>query len=70
MINRRDFTKATLASALLAGTAGRALAALGPIDVGKVRTDIDAKSNKKLQIATVVKVDGIAWFDRMREGIK
>lgn len=70
MLNRRDFTKATLAAALLAGTARGALSALGPIDVSKVRTDIDAKTNKKLQIATVVKVDGIAWFDRMREGIK
>ena len=70
MLNRRDFTKATLAAALLAGTAGRAFSALGPIDVSKVRTDINAAGNKKLQIATVVKVDGIAWFDRMREGIK
>lgn len=74
MLNRRRFTQASLAASLLAGTAGRALAApdvpLGPLDVSKVRGDINAKSNKKLQIATVVKVDGIAWFDRMREGIK
>ena len=70
MMNRREFGKMTLAAALLAGTATGASAALGPLDVSKVRTDIFAKGNKKLQIATVVKVDGIAWFDRMREGIK
>jgi simple sugar transport system substrate-binding protein len=70
MLNRRQFGQVTLAAALLAGTARRSFAALGPIDVSKVRTDIGAAGNKKLQIATVVKVDGIAWFDRMREGIK
>jgi len=29
-----------------------------------------AEKDKKYTIATVVKVDGIAWFDRMREGVK
>ena len=70
MLSRRQFGQMTLASALLAGTARGAAAALGPIDVSKVRTDIAAAGGKKLQIATVVKVDGIAWFDRMRDGIK
>jgi simple sugar transport system substrate-binding protein len=67
MLNRRQFTTLTLAATLLANTAQ---AALGPIDVSKVRTDINAAAGKKLSIATVVKVDGIAWFERMREGVK
>lgn len=57
------------AVALLGGP--RALAASdGPVDASKVPTDITAKAaGKKYQIATVVKVDGIAWFDRMRQGV-
>ncbi len=70
MLNRRQFGFATMATALLAGTGGLAHAALGPVDVSKVRSDIFAKAGKKLTMATVVKVDGIAWFDRMRVGIK
>jgi simple sugar transport system substrate-binding protein len=70
MINRRQFTTMTLAGALLAGTARSSHAALGPVDVSKVRADINAAGGKKLSMATVVKVDGIAWFDRMREGVK
>lgn len=31
---------------------------------------ITTKDDKKYTIATVVKVDGIAWFDRMRDGIE
>ncbi len=43
----------------------------GEIDTSKVRKDITADaSGKEYTIATVVKVDGIAWFDRMREGVK
>ena len=43
----------------------------GPVDTAKVRKDITATAaKKKFTIATVVKVDGIAWFDRMREGVK
>jgi simple sugar transport system substrate-binding protein len=45
-----------------------AAAAGGPLDTSKVRADIKA-TGKHYSIATVVKVDGIAWFDRMREGI-
>jgi simple sugar transport system substrate-binding protein len=43
----------------------------GPLDTSKVRTTLTTKaSGKTYSIATVVKVDGIAWFDRMREGVK
>jgi simple sugar transport system substrate-binding protein len=41
------------------------------VDVSKVNSDLIAtKDGKKYTIATVVKVDGIAWFDRMRAGIE
>jgi simple sugar transport system substrate-binding protein len=50
---------------------GVARAASGPVDTAKVRKDITATAaKKKFSIATVVKVDGIAWFDRMRDGVK
>ena len=43
----------------------------GPVDVSKVSKDISSTATKKkFVIATVVKVDGIAWFDRMRVGVK
>ena len=43
----------------------------GPLDTSKVRKDITSDaSGKEYTIATVVKVDGIAWFDRMRDGVK
>jgi simple sugar transport system substrate-binding protein len=43
----------------------------GPVDVSQVRKDITtAATRKKYTIATVVKVDGIAWFDRMRLGVR
>jgi simple sugar transport system substrate-binding protein len=45
--------------------------AAGVVDSSKVRTDIKTSATgKKFTIATVVKVDGIAWFDRMRDGVK
>lgn len=72
MISRRHLN--TLSLAALAGAslgAPRAFAASGPVDVAKVPSDITAKAvGKKFSMATVVKVDGIAWFDRMREGVK
>ncbi|MFT3688438.1 autoinducer 2 ABC transporter substrate-binding protein [Paenirhodobacter sp.] len=41
------------------------------VDVSKVNSDLIAtKDDKKYTIATVVKVDGIAWFDRMRAGVE
>lgn len=43
----------------------------GPVDISQVRSDISkSATGKKYSIATVVKVDGIAWFDRMRDGVK
>ena len=46
-------------------------AAAGVVDTSKVRTDITTDAaGKKFTIATVVKVDGIAWFDRMRAGVE
>ena len=43
----------------------------GPLDTSKVTKDIRVSATgKTYTIATVVKVDGIAWFDRMREGVK
>ncbi|MFD1881947.1 autoinducer 2 ABC transporter substrate-binding protein [Paracoccus pacificus] len=59
---------------LYAGLLGLATAtaamAEGPVDVSKVNKDlITTADGKTYTIATVVKVDGIAWFDRMREGV-
>lgn len=50
---------------------GQAFAASnGPVDTTGVRKDITERAaGKRFVIATVVKVDGIAWFDRMREGV-
>ncbi|MBS9476406.1 autoinducer 2 ABC transporter substrate-binding protein [Ancylobacter radicis] len=43
----------------------------GVVDTSQVRKDITAAATgKKFSIATVVKVDGIAWFDRMGDGVK
>ena len=68
MLTRRGFA----AGAALLPLAGAARAqAAGPVDAGKVSPDIRQKAaGKKWQIATVVKVDGIAWFDRMRAGVE
>lgn len=45
--------------------------AAGVVDVSQARKDISADAaGKAFSIATVVKVDGIAWFDRMRDGVK
>jgi simple sugar transport system substrate-binding protein len=41
------------------------------IDTSKVRKDIAASATgHKYSIATVVSIDGVAWFDRMRVGVK
>nr|WP_175584948.1 autoinducer 2 ABC transporter substrate-binding protein [Phyllobacterium pellucidum] len=43
----------------------------GPIDTSKVKKEyVTSASGKTYSIATVVKVDGIAWFDRMRAGVE
>ena len=66
-ITRRGFA----AGAAVLPWAGTARAqASGPVDASKVSRDIrQAAAGKKWQVATVVKVDGIAWFDRMRAGV-
>jgi simple sugar transport system substrate-binding protein len=60
-----------MAATMLAGPVvmSSAHAADGPLDTSAVSKDVKA-SAKHYTIATVVKVDGIAWFDRMRDGIK
>ncbi len=70
-LTRRGFVAATAITAIggdLAATS--AFAATPAVDASKVPTSISAKATKKYSIATVVKVDGIAWFDRMRVGVK
>ncbi|MDX7951040.1 autoinducer 2 ABC transporter substrate-binding protein [Lichenihabitans sp. Uapishka_5] len=58
-----------LVLSLAAAPLGTALAA-GPLDTSKVPKGLTTKeTGKTYTIATVVKVDGIAWFDRMREGV-
>jgi simple sugar transport system substrate-binding protein len=71
-------TKRTLgvgvASGALASVAARAQqqgGAAGPVDAGRVSPEIRQRAaGKKYTMATVVKVDGIAWFDRMRAGVQ
>jgi len=71
IITRRHFSGLTLATALSGALGYPAFAGSGPVDTSKVSKDITAQAvGKKFSMATVVKVDGIAWFDRMREGVK
>jgi simple sugar transport system substrate-binding protein len=59
----------TAASVALSLAASSALAQV--VDTTNVNEDLIAtKDDKKYTIATVVKVDGIAWFDRMRDGVE
>ncbi len=68
-ITRRHFS--LLASAGAAAlTTGITPAFAAAVDTAGVPKTIAAKATKKYSIATVVKVDGIAWFDRMRVGVK
>ena len=61
------FSSILVAAALVAAPA----LAEGPVDTSQVRKDIyKSETGKEYSIATVVKVDGIAWFDRMRDGVK
>ncbi len=62
---------------LIAAFVGATLAATavayaeGPVDSANVSDSLTAEaSGKQYRIATVVKVDGIAWFERMREGVQ
>ncbi|MGI4747505.1 MAG: autoinducer 2 ABC transporter substrate-binding protein [Janthinobacterium lividum] len=72
-VTRRNFSLMATAGvgALVAG-AGFAQPAFAAeaVDAAAVPKDITAKATKKYSIATVVKLDGIAWFDRMRVGVK
>src|SRR5947209_7889128 len=68
-------TRRSLGALIAAGLATASLirtarAGAPAVDASKVAKDISAKATKKYSIATVVKVDGIAWFDRMREGVR
>jgi len=70
-----EFNRRTLGTLMLGGIAaagaGHAARAQGAaVDASKVSPGISANAGKKYSIATVVKVDGIAWFDRMRAGVK
>ncbi|MCS4244169.1 simple sugar transport system substrate-binding protein [Rhizobium sp. BIGb0125] len=57
--------------ALAASLSASAVFAQSAVDTSKVNKElITSASGKKYTIATVVKVDGIAWFDRMREGVE
>ncbi|MFC5586986.1 hypothetical protein ACFPOD_17870 [Nitratireductor kimnyeongensis] len=41
------------------------------MDTSKLNNELIAtKDDEKYTIATVVKVDSIAWFDRMRDGVE
>lgn len=65
----KPFLLAALFSIVGASLAGDS--SNGPVDASQVRKDLTvAATGKKYTIATVVKVDGIAWFDRMRLGVK
>jgi simple sugar transport system substrate-binding protein len=69
-LNRRQFSALTLGAVLAGAGARSARAAASPVDVAHVAKTITAQAvGKKFTMATVVKVDGIAWFDRMREGV-
>lgn len=62
----KHFLAATFLGVMAAGGAY----AEGPVDVTNVNKElITSAEGKTYTIATVVKVDGIAWFDRMREGV-
>lgn len=62
----KHFLAATFLGVIAAGGAY----AEGPVDVTNVNKElITSAEGKTYTIATVVKVDGIAWFDRMREGV-
>ncbi|QRZ16193.1 autoinducer 2 ABC transporter substrate-binding protein (plasmid) [Paracoccus methylovorus] len=62
--------KSLIASAALALSVLASPVMAQVVDVSNVNQDLIAtKDDKKYTIATVVKVDGIAWFDRMRDGV-
>ncbi|MRX51912.1 substrate-binding domain-containing protein [Paracoccus sp. S-4012] len=63
--------KHTVAAAFAGLLTTTAALAQEAVDVSNVNTAlIETADGKTYTLATVVKVDGIAWFDRMREGIE
>src|SRR6478609_2323616 len=70
--NGRKAMRNLIAAAIFGLAAAVATTAFadGPVDSSKVRKDLTAATvGKTYKIATVVKVDGIAWFERMRDGV-
>lgn len=58
-------------SLVMAGLLSTGVAAEPAVDASKVRKDITADAaGRKFSIATVVSIDGVAWFDRMRVGVE
>nr|WP_321985389.1 autoinducer 2 ABC transporter substrate-binding protein [uncultured Lichenicoccus sp.] len=69
--SRRQFSSLTAATLAAGWIVPRTAWADTPaVATAGVPKTITAKATKKYSIATVVKVDGIAWFDRMRVGVK
>lgn len=66
---KRLFLSLAMAALL---SVGAAVADTGQaVDASKVRKDITAEAvGRKFSIATVVSIDGVAWFDRMRVGVE
>lgn len=63
--------KILISTALAMSVAASQAFAAGVVDTSALNKDlISSAQNKKYTIATVVKVDGIAWFDRMRDGVE
>ncbi|WP_323016799.1 autoinducer 2 ABC transporter substrate-binding protein [Castellaniella sp.] len=63
--------KILISTALAMSVAVSQAFAAGVVDTSALNKDlISSAQNKKYTIATVVKVDGIAWFDRMRDGVE
>lgn len=57
------------AAAALMARPGRGAPA-GPVDISALRPELAMAAGRRAQIATVVKVDGVLWSDRARQGIR
>ena len=62
---KMQFTSVAVAAIVAAGAAQ---AQSDVVDISEINAEL-IQSDESYTIATVVKVDGIAWFDRMRDGI-
>ncbi len=72
MVTRRTFGAGIAGAGLLPFAARSQGAGQGasPVNASAVTQDIRrAAAGRRYTMVTVVKVDGIAWFDRMREGV-